>query len=774
MPNKRHAPLRNPYRVRPVRDPNRKRPLPYLGAVLREDSAEYIALVEIDWAAATEYYSFTSVRSPSYDYLPYVTKVSPIRRSVALIGGAMSIGQVRVTMVNSPTGGDRVFSKKLASASWRGIKLRVKMVNIAEGYSSALTLFEGRLTRYEISSGTITFEARNSVYEEIFNAKLSQTVPVINRFNFTGLPTGQAPVLAPLVFGRLFDPWASTPENTGTCPAFLVDTSGGSYVYVVGARPLSTQSLTPTFYNYNASVAGTLSTAAYNGNTYATVTFGSDKRDTTRPDEMEITAFLNGINEDDVAATVPILNPVRMLEYLLDTYTSLSSSDFDSTLQTTAKNTAASQGYADDFSGWMSATGGVIFDINMSWREVIEKFCESCAMQFYMTRDGDLATFVDTDDADPTADFSVDDETDILADPPLRITSNDNVASVIQYNHAFRWTFGRRGDPLPGQYFERQPDYRIPGEKARIGGYDVRKSIALWYVRHAIPAAEVARVYADYFRSQSEWIEFNLPIRWFRWADLNRYVSITHWQGISAAGGYSSVTARIVGIEIDVQPRSAEIQLRCFKKPTFTAGSDTFTASDGNSIGSSWTESEDAATNLQILSNQMRMLLVAGAGATNAIALRTETFGDNHLARAKLASNVGGASTATFGGLCVRGSGTRSSFTGYVAIVRTGVSGVIELRKFSAAALSAGTLLQSATLIGDGARFADGDTLEIRADGTSIEVWNYSQVASRNGRILQATDSDITSGTPGFVFRSDGNGGVQATFDWDDFTARDF
>lgn len=778
MANKRRRPLEAP-RTRPIRFVSRHRPLEYLAgdAVDRTDTGEHIGLVEIDWDTGTEYYSFVGIQSPSAYYDDLVTDVSPIRREVPLFGSDLSAGTATVSLFNR----DRAFSIKLSSTEARGRTIRIKFVSLALGLASAITLFAGKIINYKLSNHIFSVTANDIRYDEIFGALLSQSVPLIDKLNFTGLPLyGSAglgttpPILAPIVMGRLNDNTTSSLYGHLT-PCFLVDTAaaGNPFVYIICSRPLTTQLNTPVFYRYGVvlSPQPTLTTAVYNGHTYAAVTFLTEQRDVTRTNELEIAAWMNGITEDDGASSVPIINPVRMLEYLLDTYTSLdASTDLDTTLQTAAKTTAASQGYAtEQSSAWGSASfGGVIYSMDTTWQQVIEKFCESFAMQIYATRYGKIATFVDTDDV-AAAEFTVDDETDILKDS-FTIDSNNEVASTLDYHFLAVPEILVTGEH--GEFVE-CPSYRIPGEKAQIGNYDIRKNVNLPYCRNAHAATEVMRVYADYYAVRSKWIEFDLPIRWFRWADLNRYVGITHRQGISATGGYDNVTARITGMEITVQPTSAKIHIKAFKKATFTAATDNCTRTDSNSLGSGWAENETAATNLQILSNQLRMSVGAGVGVTQAIATRTETFGNNQLIRALLgSSNIGNAST--YGGLFVRGSGTAASFTGYSVLI-SNMSGaaIIELYKCVAQALNAGTLLASAVMTGVNTRFSEGDELEIRADGTSIEVYGISPYPAHNGLILSATDSAITAGTPGVAFYSNGVGSAWH-FDWNTIYARDF
>ena len=185
MSDRRIFPLYPPTRRNPRRYDSRESPLPYRGPVVREDSGEYTALVEIDWDAGTEYYAFTSVRSPSVEYLPYVESISPIRREISLTGG-LSSGQCTVELVNSPIGQDRYFSKKLASVDVRGRKFRVKIVNISEGYSAAMPVFEGKIISWEISGGLFKGREQDNRLEEIFQSLLWETGRRMKKGNFTG------------------------------------------------------------------------------------------------------------------------------------------------------------------------------------------------------------------------------------------------------------------------------------------------------------------------------------------------------------------------------------------------------------------------------------------------------------------------------------------------------------------------------------------------------------------------------------------------------------
>lgn len=765
------------------------------GADSRRDTAAAIALIEIDWDTGTEYYSFCGVRSPSAYYEDLVSSIDPINREVSLFGSSFNVGTVNISLENRAL----VFSKKWANTPIRGRAIRVKMIDTGLGITSAITLFSGRIVNYKLNTGVFHIEARDTRYDELFNSKVSLSVPLITPIKFSALPVTQVPVLAPLVFGRVGNLNVGSSSWGGALPTYLVDTAASptAFIYVICARPTGAD---PAFavseqwqYHIYDSTGG-ISTKTYSGNTYGVWARATDPRDAARVDEMEITVYANGISEDDNPASDPIVNPVRWIEYLLDTYTSISTADFNTALQTRAKNAAASQGYADDFitspspDAYLPACmGGAIVDKDLMWHDVIEFICNSFGMQLYATREGALATYVDTDAPLGTSDYSITDEIDIIKDT-LNIANNEEIATQIECNWGFRWAFGVRGDMEPGPEFERTFQYVIPGEKLAISPssqYDIMQSISLHCVRNGIRAAELARVYAEYYKSGAQWITLDLPIAWYRYLELNNILSVTHWQGTSATGGYSSVQARVVGISINVQPRSARISLKLFRRASSTIVEDDFSS---GALSSSWTSSSSvsifgvSADSAQAGKYDMRAQVLTTPTARGVLK-RTDTFGNNQVVRARL-TLTGDIQDKDSSGIFVRGSGTYNSFTGYAAVVRP-FEQTLELRKFSAEDLQnggtgkiGGTLLGSAVAAivpgGTGSYYEKNDELELRVNGTTLEIWVYSQRANRTGLVMSVTDADIASGTTGFLFVDENAASLLEAAYWREFHANDF
>ncbi len=795
-------------RNRPVIADSRKRPLRYSyvsDSANRLDTGSYITLVEIDWDAGTEYYSFESIRGQSTYYEDLVTGISTINREVALLGGAMSASTVTVKLYNR----DRVFSIKWATVPIKGRVLRVKYVNIADGLSSAIILFSGRITDYSLSNIEFSLKAIDTKYEEIFMNTVGQSIPVIDGTHFDTLISGSATVLVPVVLGyigisdSIVLSFPALGTATGDSVAYLVETTdapGTVFSYVTGAQPqgvsgVNTGAKLESFYNYglnyeygNLSLVSsvvTRTTKVYNGHTYAVATFPSEQRDVIRPNEMEITGYVNGLLDGD--GVTQIFNPVRAIEFLLESYTSIAASDFDSGLQDIAKAAATSQGYDvlginfwDGAEFYISALRMAITDLNLKWQDVIERLCESFGMQLYTTREGKLAVFILNPNADPAPDLTVTDENDILLNSMV-ITSNPTTTSILQYKHDYRYTAGQRGDPAgTGQLFLKNPEYVIPGERTQLGNFDTRTPVNLWYHGSEIRGVDVARAYADYYRSGSQLIEFDLPIQFFRKVELNRYIGITHWQGVSSTGGYDNVTARIYGIETIVTPTSAHIHVKCFKRPAFTRVVDSFNRANSTSLGNGWMKSESIDNTIQIKTNLLKLNIPSSNA--RAIAMRTEPFNANQLARME---SVTTSNDHTIGGIFVRGSGTYDNFTGYALLLSPALhSGRPFIVRFFAEDIShLGTTLVSSSLVA-ASSWSLTDKYELRIetiddDIVRLSLYSYSEISRQCGLLLSYDDDisffRINSGAPGVICLSDALGfSFPRNQIWCEFDAQDF
>jgi hypothetical protein len=90
------------------------------------------------------------------------------------------------------------------------------------------------------------------------------------------------------------------------------------------------------------------------------------------------------------------------------------------------------------------------------------------------------------------------------------------------------------------------------------------------YVADENTAISVASVYGKLADGRVRFASFDLPPSYIlnTAADLNRYVGVTHWQGIAADGlGYRNAAFRIVRTETFLQPRDKKLRITAMRLP---------------------------------------------------------------------------------------------------------------------------------------------------------------------------------------------------------------
>jgi hypothetical protein len=195
---------------------------------------------------------------------------------------------------------------------------------------------------------------------------------------------------------------------------------------------------------------------------------------------------------------------------------------------------------------------------------------------------------------------------------------------------------------------------------------------------------------------------------------------------------------------------------------------DDFNRANSNTIGTGWSQTVATAGSVQIISNAYFQ-----QGGTSAprdgFVLRTETFNNNQYMKAKfLTYSDNDGSNLASNGICVRGSGTLTSFTGYALFpANSGGSGA-RLVKLVNSNLNTGPPT-NITNLQTGLTVTANDILELRANGTSI-------TCLKNGAAFaSATDSAIASGKAGFVnpFITNFTTNQAHTTTWDDASGGD-
>lgn len=285
--------------------------------------------------------------------------------------------------------------------------------------------------------------------------------------------------------------------------------------------------------------AYTVLEAAVDGQTMTFVEFTTDQRDPERVDEIEITADVRGITNTGLSSGTLIENAVEQLRHYLLNYAACTSGELSATHFGNASDNALEASYSGAFALVGEAP---------THEEVINRFCESFNMRFFVTRDGLFAPFLfyidDLSDVVAATTF-VSDQNDILRDS-FEIFSSDRVASRLQYNSSYQWV---------KDYFEHQPDYISANQETELG-QDIRDNVNLWFVRLPAVAANVASERLYSMREGQEFVRFNLPITQFL-LDLNDYLRLTHFCGVKANGaGYERAVFNVLRLGVTVQPRS--------------------------------------------------------------------------------------------------------------------------------------------------------------------------------------------------------------------------
>ncbi len=196
--------------------------------------------------------------------------------------------------------------------------------------------------------------------------------------------------------------------------------------------------------------------------------------------------------------------------------------------------------------------------------------------------------------------------------------------------------------------------------------------------------------------------------------------------------------------------------------------SDNFNRANSNTIGTGWAQTVATAGSVQIISNQYFQ-----QGGTSAprdgFVLRTETFNNNQYMKATFKSySDQDSSNLPNNGICVRGSGTLTSFTGYGFFPCNNGGSTGRIVKMVNTNLNTGPPTNITNLV-TGLSVANNDVFELRANGTTISLLkNGSQVAS-------TTDAAIASGSVGFAdpFTTNFTTNQQVTTQWDDASGGD-
>ena len=411
------------------------------------------------------------------------------------------------------------------------------------GIDNFTTVFTGKITGADVDlAGNYNFNIRDASFDR-FRVPIDG---VLNLIDFPDMPPRQNPVLAPIIYG---DVSSEDSSDIGAVPCYLV-TQQNPYRYLVAQHACKS---IDNVYLYGSLVDPgdySVTESAINGKIYTFIDFTSDQRDSTRPNEYEITADVQGRTDDGTSSGNLISDPVEALQDFLLNFTNTLSGEVDSTAFTAAAALSIAASYL---------IGAWIGDASMTIMDAINNWSQSFMIQFFVNRSGLFSVSIliaDSFYSLPGGYTELTDDDDIIRQS-FRLSSNKDLASILQYSYSFRWQ----------EYlYEFVADQEEEDEEENIG-QSITRQDDYPYVRDSATAHKVSATKLLFLREDLQFAYFDLPITHYN-IDLNDYVCVTHFRGPSSDGtGYSSEIFRILSLTLDFEPTRMRIAAYAVKIP---------------------------------------------------------------------------------------------------------------------------------------------------------------------------------------------------------------
>jgi len=503
--------------------------------------AEYISLVEIGFTSGTRYYSYHGVSAPSNWYRDQVLSIGDISREISMTPGEYRVGDCSITLNNS----DLEFSILKATDSFRGRAVTIRFGDPNGGLAAMTTVYTGKISSWNLSQGIFEITTQDTSRQR-FEAKIGG---LISSDVFTGIDEKTRQLIYPIIYGYCYGT-----SGIGTVPCRLVDTAG-PFRYLVSRHVCKGLNAVYRLEKEVPTSEYTVTTSVVDGFTMTFLSFTVDQRDPAdfntgldlewperdynSNDDIHITANVAGITDDGTTGGTVIDNPVDQLKHYLKAYAGFVDGDFDTGLWTSASSKL----------NLLSYSGAICLVDNITHKEMIEKFCESFGLSFYITRAGllgiGLLNLSGMTDLSSATEYS--DSNEVSA---LTIRASDQFASRIQFNYGYNFA---------KNYFERQPEMIDYTEQERLGGVDKSENLNIWYSMSYWTAFQVAQRRLEMMRECQNLVEFSLPIDNFN-VDLNSVIKLTHREGIGSSG-YSQRGALVLGTSLNVSGRSMGLKI---------------------------------------------------------------------------------------------------------------------------------------------------------------------------------------------------------------------
>lgn len=489
-------------------------------------------ICELELSTGTERFSQTGLSGASKFYAPRVESFGLASRQVPVIPGEFRVGGMSVEFDNS----DNYFSKLRADTPFLNKTFKLLLGDPSLGEGDFAAVFTGKVDSWSISGNLFSITARDDFFSRL-------DAPVVGSFDkatFPDLPGDPSVIIVPLVYGTVTSEDLS---DIGALPAYLIDpnVTSGKFRYVVAQGAIKRV--------LNAYIYGVLDTpgdrtesqVTYNGTEFTVIDFTTDQRDTSRPNEFEVTVDVEGLTDDGLVTGVLLENPATQLKELM-IRNGFVSGDFD------AAKVLAAEGVFNS----RSIIGGVAVTEIETLRNVVERFTESFNLMIVQTKAGLIGFDVPQPIPPDTTGLVEIDESEIAAGG-LEVEGAEDAASDMGFDFARNWQ---------DKEWQKMRTITDATQVTNLGK-TIKRSAKLWYVYDDTAANAVVNDRLFFMREERQVVNLPCDSRLFRDVDLGDTLKLTHFAGIASGGaGYAKALFRVVGVGLVMEGLAILCSLR--------------------------------------------------------------------------------------------------------------------------------------------------------------------------------------------------------------------
>lgn len=506
-------------------------------------------LFEIGLDTGTVRLSLLGSKTEAGVYEAAIGSVSDLVREIQSAGGVSSIESGSFE-IRDQSGAWRM---KLASTTWKKRTVTIKLADRLTG--EITTVGVAKIEQASLDRETIEIDFRDDSFD-----RLEERVSPLRVFPdlFPNMPQTTPVALIPIPLGTID---SSDFSGRGHLPAYLVDPKIGQSKYRYVAAQIASKAVTAVYREGEELTLGTdyevayanVSTPEYGNVRMTFLDFYRDQRERGRDEDVLITYDCQGLTDDGLETGNLITNPAAALKAFLELRGVISSSEFDSTLQTAAEAAYTSAGIT---------VGMAVVDEDDTWLDVVDRFAESYNLQFFRTRTGKFG--IRFDNAAGSTSSSLPhffDSIDIQADSVSFETPQDS-ASTLEFSYAQDWA---RGELVARNSFTDSTEETALGR-------DVRDQVDLVGVRSVNQGKKLSQI--KLFQGRSSRYFGELRIAPYPTLELGDHVNITHFAGPASDGlGFRDTVFQVLGIALVVDDNAIQCELRVIDAPGLSLSS---------------------------------------------------------------------------------------------------------------------------------------------------------------------------------------------------------